>query len=173
MGVDFSFMPIEKRVQYVKDMVLALSNELQSEVLNEVTWKPWSAAQPHVNSQLMFRELVDCWHFLMNLMWATTAGPTSPEQLAQLLYEEYHAKHRVNVRRQETDYDGSGKCHACTRSLDDVGVDQRASRGPDVGEPSGGMVFVCGACGAHLNTEKVLGPEIIATHDSHRVTSTD
>lgn len=162
MGVDFSFMSIERRIQYVKDMVLALSNELQAEVLNEMTWKPWTTARPAVNSERMFRELVDCWHFLMNLLWATTAGPTSPEELAQRLYEGYLAKLRINTERQETGYDGSGKCHKCTRSLDDVGVGQRPTSGSAAGEPPTGMVFICGACAAYLDAEKVLGPKIVA-----------
>ena len=106
----------EQRVAYVKDMVLALSNELQAEVLGEVSWKPWTTGPAYVNASAYKGELVDCWHFFMNLMLAV-------DMTADELYEGYLAKRSRNEQRQREGYDGvSGKCPGCRRSYDDGGL---------------------------------------------------
>ena len=55
------------RVAYVRDMVLACTDELH-EALNEVTWKPWTTGGPRVHDEHLFAELIDVLHFVFNLL---------------------------------------------------------------------------------------------------------
>ena len=112
MGIELEALSQEERIQYIKDMVLAISNELQAEVLGEVGWKPWARSR-HINEIAYRSEMVDVWHFFMNLMLAV--GMTPDE-----LCEGYFTKRGVNVQRQEDGYDGV-KCAGCGRAVDDPG----------------------------------------------------
>lgn len=115
LGFRFAEMTLEQRVQYVKDTVLALSNELQAEVLGEIGWKSWATLR-YINVEPYKGELVDCWHFLMNLMLAV-------DMTTDELYVRYLEKRGVNITRQENSYDGiSTKCPVCGRAQDDVAV---------------------------------------------------
>ena len=61
-------------------------------------------------------ELVDVFHFFMNLCMVAHMGP---EELMQ----RYIEKRNVNAKRQEEGYDGvSTKCPECKRALDDPAV---------------------------------------------------
>lgn len=118
MGYAFGQMTTTERVAYVKDMVLALSNELQAEVLGEVSWKSWTSGDPFINVAAYKKELIDCVHFLMNLMLAV-------DMTADELYDGYLAKRAVNQRRQVEGYDGvSTKCPGCKRALDDSMINE-------------------------------------------------
>lgn len=109
-----------ERIQYIKDMALALQFEV-AEALGEVKWKPWTSGQSFVNVDAYVGELVDVWHFLMNLLLA--AG-YEPIEAADVLYAGYLAKRQVNERRQHDGYDGvSTKCPRCKRALDDPAVE--------------------------------------------------
>lgn len=104
----------EDRVQFIKDMVLALSDELH-ELLGEVGWKPWATSR-HVNREAAVGELIDAWHFFMNLMIVLSVTPDE-------LFERYMEKRQKNIQRQMDGYDGvTGKCPECKRALDDAGV---------------------------------------------------
>lgn len=117
-GKNFQRMRPAERIQYIKDMVLAATDELH-EALNETGWKPWTTVR-HVNEDAYIAELVDAWHFLMNLLLATGREPS---ELADLLFHGYITKAQVNVERQAQGYDGvSSKCGHCGRALDDVAV---------------------------------------------------
>lgn len=117
-GKNFQRMRLAERVQYIKDMVLAATDELH-EALNETGWKPW-ATKRHINEDAYIAELVDAWHFLMNLMLATGR---EPDELADLLFDGYIRKRERNVARQAEGYDGvSSKCGHCGRALDDAAV---------------------------------------------------
>jgi len=108
-----------ERIQYVKDMVLAATVEL-GEALDETQWKPWALGSNRINVDAYVGELVDAWHFLMNLLLAT--GLT-PEAAADRLYEGYLTKRGVNERRAAEGYDAvSTKCPRCKRVLDDPAV---------------------------------------------------
>jgi dimeric dUTPase (all-alpha-NTP-PPase superfamily) len=89
----------EDLAEYVRWNVLALVDEAH-EALHEVPgWKPWKESADigtlagTTEGQLFAEELVDCLHFIGNLLLA--AG-VDDEELAQL----YEQKRRVNFERQ-------------------------------------------------------------------------
>lgn len=117
-GHDLLAMPIELRVGYIRVNVLALESELH-EALGETGWKPWTTKK-FINTEAYVGELVDAWHFLMNMFLATGLDP---DDIAKMLYEGYIAKNKKNAQRQEDGYDGvSTKCPRCKRALDDAAV---------------------------------------------------
>jgi hypothetical protein len=116
LGHRFDDMTTVERITYVKEMVLALTDELH-ELLNETGWKSWSTSR-HINEIAYRSELVDSWHFLLNLMLAV--GMTPDE-----LYSGYAAKRAVNEQRQASGYTGE-KCPGCGRAVDDPGWDHHA-----------------------------------------------
>lgn len=116
--VNLHEMTPEQRIQYIKDNVLAATDELH-EVLGETGWKPWATSR-HLNDEAYMNEIVDLWHFVMNLMLATGHHP---DFLAEQLYFRYIQKNRKNAKRQEDGYDGvAGKCPGCKRAYDDTAV---------------------------------------------------
>lgn len=116
--VDFENMSDEERIQFIRMNVLAITDELH-EALNETGWKPWASSR-HMNVDGYMSELVDVFHFFMNLMLATGYRP---DDLAEMLYEGYFDKRKKNIARQEAGYDGiTGKCPGCKRAYDDKGV---------------------------------------------------
>jgi hypothetical protein len=135
--------------------VLALTNELQAEVLPEVGWKPWAQPRGWVNREAYLKELVDVGHFLANLLIAVGCTDEEWERL-------YRAKQELNLRRQRVGYDGvEGKCHACHRALDDGNVTTRANpRHP------GTTQYVCAGCGAVQDPEFVSKLDLRNTSDS-------
>lgn len=113
-GINPADMDPEARSQYIKDMVLAATDELH-EALAEVGWKPWATSR-HLNKDAFIGELVDVLHFLVNLWLAAGATP-------QQVRDRYIEKSIRNARRQSDGYDGiSGKCPECKRAFDDPGV---------------------------------------------------
>lgn len=110
-GKDPREMPEEERALFIKDMTLALTDELH-ELLAEVGWKPWASSR-HVNVESARGELIDAFHFFMNLALALDMD-------GFLIQEMYHTKRAKNKQRQEEGYDGvSTKCVVCGRALDD------------------------------------------------------
>jgi hypothetical protein len=102
----------EERIQYIKDMVLALENELQAEFLGEIGWKPWATSR-HINTDAAKSELVDAFQFFMNLCFVV--GMTAEE-----LMTLHAAKIKKDFARIEEGYDGvSTKCPVCKRAMDD------------------------------------------------------
>jgi hypothetical protein len=119
LGHEVEWMSDVERVNYARDMILATLDELH-EALNEISWKPW-AKNTFVNEEAMFGELVDVWHFLMNL-FMVAAPKLSDVQLAIKLSEAYAKKRQINVQRQLDGYDGvSTKCPECGRAAEDAG----------------------------------------------------
>lgn len=103
-----------ERVQFFKDMHIALTDEMH-EMLAEMSWKPWAKAD-YFHTDAVRGELVDVFHFFMNLWLAT--GATADE-----LYEGYLVKRAKNLKRQQDGYDGvSTKCPECNRAMDDDAV---------------------------------------------------
>lgn len=110
-GINYKTMTDEEKIQAIKDMTLALTDELH-EALAEVGWKPWATSR-HINYEAFKGELIDAYHFLMNLF--LIAGMNDSEVTAR-----YVEKNRRNLKRQEEGYDGvAGKCPRCHRALDD------------------------------------------------------
>lgn len=110
-GADPAELEGAERVQFVKDMTLALTDELH-EALAEVAWKPWSTSE-HFNEAAFQGEMVDAFHFFMNLC---IVGKLDP----QLLFEKYTEKRMRNIQRQIAGYTGLDKCPNCKRAFDDI-----------------------------------------------------
>ena len=77
--------------EYVREQTLALIDEIM-EALRETAWKTWKKNQ-HLNHDNMKEELIDAWHFLINLSMA--AGMDSAE-----VYDLFVKKSQVNRDRQ-------------------------------------------------------------------------
>lgn len=119
-GYPLDGQDIETKIENIKTSVLAALDELH-EALGEVGWKPWATSR-HINLESFRSELIDVWHFLMNLF--LHAGMTGDD--ITRLYIEKQTKNRA---RQRNGYDGvTGKCPACRRSYDDDGVRCRPER---------------------------------------------
>ena len=115
-GIDYSQLTDEQKIAHFKEMKIAFDDEIH-EALGEMGWKPWATSR-HFNTEAVQGELVDAWHFFMNLMWISGMGP-------QVLFEKYQAKRLKNIARQQAagGYDGvSTKCRGCKRALDDDAV---------------------------------------------------
>lgn len=96
----------------------ALTDELH-EAMAEVGWKPW-ATNKYVHREQFVKEMVDAWHFFMNLLLAVSPGMT-PLEITDDFVDKYMAKNAVNAKRQEDGYDGKlGKCEYCHRDLGEV-----------------------------------------------------
>lgn len=120
-GIDPRDMTEEQKALFIKDMTLALTDELH-ELLAEVGWKPWASSR-HVNVESARGELIDALHFMLNLALALDMDGFQ-------IQEMYFAKHKKNQQRQESGYDGvSEKCCVCNRALDDE--DKLLSRGEE------------------------------------------
>jgi dimeric dUTPase (all-alpha-NTP-PPase superfamily) len=101
----------EEQMEYVREMVLAVSSEMH-EFIDETGWKTWATSN-HVNTDAAFSELVDALQFWMNLV--TLLGKTGDDVAAQLA-----KKHEINWKRVSSGYTGLEKCQSCGRALDDV-----------------------------------------------------
>lgn len=144
MGIDFKTMSDEDKIAYIKENVLALTDELH-EMLGEMGWKSWATSR-HINTNAAFSELIDAWHFMMNIALALMPGDMHPSMVADLFEHYYSAKRAKNVQRQVDGYDGvSTKCPGCGRALDDAGAIQVERR-------SGHSDWhFCAGCGCELN----------------------
>lgn len=109
-----------ERAAFIRDMTLACEDELH-EALAETGWKPWASSR-HVNADPMRKELVDAWHFFMNLMLIAAAeAHMTCDEFADQFTKDYVTKNAVNLQRQQQGYDGvSGKCRQCHRDLKEV-----------------------------------------------------
>lgn len=103
---------------FIRWNAYALEDELH-EATRETGWKPWATSR-HVNHQRFMEEMVDAFHFFMNLLLAGS-GVEDPEELAAWFQELYYAKNAKNARRQDEGYDGiSTKCPGCHRDFEEV-----------------------------------------------------
>ncbi len=118
LGYDFEGMDRRERIAFIREMYTATLQEL-GEALNEVSWKSWASAE-FINDDQLVAELIDAWHFIMNMVFAAWPG-TTPDDAATLFHAGYMKKIAVNHRRQDAGYDGvSTKCSSCRRALDDA-----------------------------------------------------
>lgn len=113
-GCDVADLMPDERAEYVRTMVLSCTAEL-FEALDETGWKPWATSR-HLNRDAYLSELIDAWHFFMNLL---LVADITPEEFMVA----YRKKIKRNHERQEEGYDGvTEKCPSCKRSYDDSGV---------------------------------------------------
>lgn len=137
-GYDFDAMTDDERIQFIKNMVLATSDELH-ELLGETGWKPWAKSK-FINHHEYRKEVVDIFHFFMNLM--LVVGMTTDE-----LYEGYVQKRQINIQRQLREYDGvSSKMPCCQRAVEDVSF-------TEVRKLNGALDFVICVCGDRVDAE--------------------
>ena len=94
---DISKLDTCEKIEAYRINMMALQDELH-EALNEMSWKPWAKAE-YFNDDRVQQELVDAWHFFMNLMIISGMD-------AEKLHLRYLAKRKVNIKRQEDGYDG-------------------------------------------------------------------
>tara|TARA_R100001530_G_C4321451_1_gene156016 strand:- start:4516 stop:4866 length:351 start_codon:yes stop_codon:yes gene_type:complete len=66
------------------------------EAIRETPWKPWKKNQKY-NNENFKEELIDAWHFLINLSIA--AGMTSTET-----FTRFCKKNKINHKRKEMGY---------------------------------------------------------------------
>lgn len=132
-GFNFQQMLASDRIQYVKDMKLALEAELQ-EALNETQWRPWTKPRGSwVNRDAYIGEMVDVLHFFINMLLVLG---DDPKNLAIEVANRYLRKHDVNKQRQVDGYDGvSTKCPRCKRALDDPAVGCNTTKMDNCPEP--------------------------------------
>lgn len=103
-----------ERNEWIRWNILALEDELH-EALAETGWKPWATSK-HINREAYASEIVDAFHFFMNLMLVVDISVDE-------LLEKYFEKRGLNEKRQSDGYDGvSTKCPVCKRAFDDVSV---------------------------------------------------
>lgn len=113
-GKDPKNLNPEERADWIRWNILALQDELH-EALAETGWKPWATSR-HVNRAAYISELVDAFHFFMNLMLVVDCS-------AEEFLAKYAEKRKINIKRQEDGYDGvAGKCRMCKRAFDDPAV---------------------------------------------------
>jgi len=133
-NADPTEMTTEQAIEFIHWNVTALVDELH-EMLAEIGWKPWATSK-HINGPNAAKEMIDAWHFFMNIMLALgphidarvpgTAEklepyPDSVPELAEWFIKSYFEKHEINRQRQKDGYDGvSTKCHVCKREKTEV-----------------------------------------------------
>lgn len=151
LGHDYTQMSTEELAGYLKDQILALTDEAH-EALNETGWKPWASSR-HVNREEFAGELADILCFLVNL--ALGVGLTAED-----FYRLHQEKALRNIKRQEDKYDGvQGKCPGCKRAIDDL-----RAKGLPIGN-FGGVDYCSHECIQKMNPKLVAGPGV-PFHDS-------
>ena len=100
----YNTLDLEKRAAFLRDHFVYCDQELQ-EMLYEVPFfKSWKSYDRMTATELTIAyskakdELIDAWHFFMNL--AIGLGMDADE-----FYQRYMNKHRENIRRQDEGYD--------------------------------------------------------------------
>lgn len=87
----------ETRANYIRTHMLALEDELH-EALRETSWKPWSKTPGgEMNRDEYLDELVDAWHFFMNLMLVADCS-------ADEFFQRYLRKNGINHGRIDDGY---------------------------------------------------------------------
>lgn len=107
----------EAWADFMRWNAFALEDEIH-EAMAEIGWKPWATSR-HLNREAFMKEMVDGWHFFMNLMLAVSPG-RSPAEIAHEFQELYLEKNQVNAERQQRGYTGTDKCPKCHRDLNDT-----------------------------------------------------
>lgn len=120
-GQDPVTLSPEGKMEYIRSQSLALTDEIH-EVLAETGWKPWASSN-HINLEAYKGEIVDGFHFFMNLM--LVVGMTADE-----LATGYDEKQKLNWKRIREGYTGLKKCPTCKRAYDDPATKCTEPEGP-------------------------------------------
>lgn len=80
---------------FINIMTLAAIDELM-ESIRETTWKPWKKNQIF-NKENYKNELIDVWHFLINLSIASGMD-------AEEIHKRFMIKNNKNIERQDNNY---------------------------------------------------------------------
>ena len=139
----------EKLVEFIRWNVLALENELH-EMLQEVKWKPWAKVEEGedriIDRTRFIKELVDAFHFFMNLVLAGAPAHRT-EEIAGEFAAAYFEKNRINAQRQAEGYTGK-KCPVCGRAVEEARQTPAHESNLILGVPKAGQVEHTCPCGA-------------------------
>jgi len=82
--------------EQTKNMLHAITCEI-GEVSDEINWKPWKNTRKDVDLDLLYCELIDILHFIIEicLMWGMDANT---------IHQYYVAKNKINHERQDAGY---------------------------------------------------------------------
>lgn len=77
-------------------LAFALQDEIH-EFVRELNWKPWKQTKKEVNVETVQKELIDAWHFLieLSLMWGLNS---------ENVHDLYLQKNLENNQRQDKGY---------------------------------------------------------------------
>lgn len=100
------------RQDFMRWNAFALEDEIH-EAMAEVAWKPWAKAD-FINRDLFIKEMVDAFHFFMNMLLAASAH-MEPAEIADQFFDLYMEKNAINAKRQDDGYTGQDKCLQCGR----------------------------------------------------------
>lgn len=100
---NFNNMTVKERVAFIKEHSIHLNQEV-NEMLYELPyfkpWKDYSGLTEPVEEVMLHKarmELIDAWHFFMNMALALGFTP-------EMFYNMYMAKNKENHRRQDDGY---------------------------------------------------------------------
>jgi len=82
--------------EQTKNTLHAITCEI-GEISDEINWKPWKRQHKDVDLDLLYSELIDVLHFIVEIcvMWGMDADR---------IFEYYKAKNQINHERQDTGY---------------------------------------------------------------------
>ena len=82
--------------EQTKNMLHAITCEL-GEISDEINWKPWKSTRKDVDLDLLYTELMDALHFILEIciMWGMDA---------ESIHQYYKAKNEINHERQNDGY---------------------------------------------------------------------
>lgn len=105
----------DQMADFMRWNAFALEDEIH-EAMQEVGWKPW-ATNREINVEAFLGEMVDAFHFFMNMLLCGFAYLKDPTEIVDLFTKAYLAKNAKNAQRQIEGYSGTEKCPICHREL--------------------------------------------------------
>lgn len=111
---DPRYLEGDEMADFMRWNAFALTDEIH-EAMQEIGWKPWASSR-HINHEAFISEMVDGFHFFMNMLLCGCQG-WSPEQIADEFTRRYIEKNAVNAQRQQEGYTGLEKCRQCGRDM--------------------------------------------------------
>ena len=113
---DPRFIAGDEMADFMRWNAFALTDEIH-EAMQEVGWKPWAKTR-HLAIEPFFGEMVDAFHFFMNMLLCAAGPGVTPQEIADRFTKAYLEKNAENIRRQVEGYDGKKeKCPKCGREL--------------------------------------------------------
>lgn len=103
LGYDFDKMSDEEKVAFIKEMSIHLIQEINEALYELPYFKPWKdySKMTKVEKQAAFykyaKEMVDAWHFFMNMLIAADISPYD-------FVQKYKYKNKENHVRQDRGY---------------------------------------------------------------------